>query len=112
MAGRLLNNSVLRPIDQSDVHVGPTHGAAPQSMVHDVGLASAQDGCVILLQSAIGGERGRVSWASDQFYAPDRRRLACRRGCAGDEHGNLATRDGLFRLHLTDAWACAGPMLR
>jgi hypothetical protein len=74
-------------------------------MVDDVGLASAQDGCVLLLQSAIGGERSRVSWASDQFYAPDRRRLARRRGYAGDEHGNLATRDGLFRLHLADSSA-------
>src|SRR5262245_52645187 len=42
------------------MHVGPTHHAAPQSMVNDVGLAAAQDGCVLLLQSAIGGERSLI----------------------------------------------------
>src|SRR5258708_18465757 len=79
-----------------DVHVGPAHAAAPQSMVNDVGLAAAQDGCVFLLQAAIGGERGLISRAPHQFYAPDRRRLACGRTYAGDEPGDLATRDRIF----------------
>src|SRR5436190_17667680 len=79
-----------------DVDVGPTHAAAPQSMVNDVGLATAQDGCVLLLQSAIGSERSLVSRAAHQCYAPDRRRLTCWRGCAGHEPSNVSTRDGLF----------------
>src|SRR5260370_39590851 len=77
-----------------DVHVGPTHAAAPQSMVNDVGLATAQDGCVLLLQSVIGGERGLISRAPHQFYAPDRRRLVCGPGHAGAQPRNLATRAG------------------
>src|SRR5450830_122022 len=99
--------AALRP----DVDPRPAHAAAREPMVNDAWFAARQDGRVLLLQLAIGGERRRVGRASDQFHAPGIGRFGYGRRRTSEKASDLPTRHGVCNVHLGRARLNSGPLL-
>src|SRR5262249_55520952 len=94
-----------------DVDPRPTHAAAREPVVQDAWLPPAEDGRVLPLKLAIGGERRRIRGASDQLHAPRIEWLHYGRRRARDKASDLLTGDGGCEVRLGRARLNARPLL-